>query len=120
MSLFSFVCSSSGGITVSVNVVADLKESSGVDPGGPIHDVNGNGGLEGNVLFDFTMHGGFDHFRSPFGLVFKEIHGQFRRVFDANTSVAEVAADPVEQVVRGRVVNIDIELVRKKKLHKPQ
>src|SRR5688572_16754076 len=46
----------SGGITVSINVWTDLKNSARIDPCRPVHDVNGNGGLQRDMGFGVRMH----------------------------------------------------------------
>src|SRR4051794_29553019 len=66
------------------------------------------------------MHRLFDFFNSPFGLIIKDIGGQIRSTFDANTAVTEVPSKPVEEIVGRRVVKVNIELIRKKKFHEPK
>ena len=44
-------CRRSGGITISINVRADLKNTGRIDPRSPIYDVNGNRGLQRNMRF---------------------------------------------------------------------
>ena len=68
----------------------------------------------------FGVHRFLDTLRRPLGLVLQNIGSEFGGTFNADASMAQGTRKAIEQVVRRRIVKVDIVAIRKDELHQPQ
>jgi len=74
--------------------------------------VNGHAALEPDVAVQPTREDHVDRIARSLERALEEPVGEFERAFDAHTAVAEGARRHLEIVLRRRVVQVDVVLVR--------
>src|SRR5215471_9575984 len=79
--------------------------------------MNRQGCLKGHSPFLLRVHGFFNVLSGPLTLVLEQIGGEVSRTLDTNASVAQRAGEPIEEVVRRRVMKIDVVRIGEDEFH---